>query len=184
MLFRGIRGHKILWSSKYGDAGCGASEQWSVLCDTRGPVWHLSSGHQIITGSAHSDSAASPSLSDLSDIYLFVWCQLYWLHIACRAACTKGSAPCVWKQNMSCLERTQTRLGFVLKLLSHQVLSYNVQDLPCLFLWAGMQFEWINFRLRIAKENLTLGTQSWLVMTSLKQSSEIARTLGSHEQLG
>ena len=88
-----------------------SSEQWSVLCDTRGPVWHLSSGHQIITGSAHSDSAASPSLSDLSDIYLFVWCQLYWLHIACRAACTEGSAPCVWSQNMSCLERTDS-LGF------------------------------------------------------------------------
>ena len=49
-----------------------------------------------------------------------------------------------------------------------------------------MQFEWINFKAANCERKPDPG--AWtrnlaLVMTSLKQSSEIARTPGSHEQL-
>ena len=191
MLFRGIRGHKILWS-KYRDAECRASEQRAVLCDTRGLVWHLSSGHQIITGLLHTQtphSAASPSLSDLSDIYLFVWCQL------CAARCMLREAQAAERAvhpvsgaRTWAVWNGQTRLSFVLKLLSHQAYRSAFIQFPRFTLFIPEQECNLNGSILGCELQKKIwpwspDTQSWLVMTILKQSSEIARTLGSHEQL-
>ena len=80
------------------------------------------------------------------------------LHIACGAVCTEGSAlQCLepehelsgadrlaWVSFWSCC-RTKTKKCF-----------HTISKIYLVYSWTGMQFEWINFRLRIAKENLTL----------------------------